>query len=85
MCAALGGLDLLVFTGGIGENADAIRGRIVERSAWMGLALDAEANARGAARISSARSAAPIRVMHTDEEAVIARHAAGFVARGGAA
>ena len=79
MCAALGGLDLLVFTGGIGENAATIRARVVGRSAWMGLALDEEANASGGELISAPASAAVIRVLHTAEEAVMARHAARFV------
>jgi acetate kinase len=79
MCAAIGGLDLLVFTGGIGENAAAIRARIVARSAWMGLALDDGANGRGEELVSAPASAAAIRVLHTDEEAAIARHAARFV------
>ena len=79
MCAALGGLDLLVFTGGIGQNAPMIRARIVGRLAWMGLAVDEAANARNAEAISATASAAAIRVVATDEEAVIARHAARFV------
>lgn len=79
MCAALGGLDLLVFTGGIGQNAPMIRARIVGRLAWMGLAVDEAANARNAEAISAPASAAAIRVVATDEEAVIARHAARFV------
>jgi len=79
MCAALGGLDLLVFTGGIGENAATIRARIVARSAWMGLALDEAANASGGELVSAPASAAAIRVLHTDEEGAIARHAARFV------
>lgn len=74
MAAALGGIDLLVFTGGIGENATAIRSRIVGGLAWMGLALDEAANARGAGCISTAEAVVEVRVMHTNEEAVIARH-----------
>ena len=79
MCAALGGLDLLVFTGGIGQNAPPIRARILGRRAGVGLALDEAANARNAEAISAPASAAAIRVVATDEEAVIARHAARFV------
>lgn len=81
MVSALGGLDRLVFTGGIGENAAVIRARLVQRAAWMGLALDEAANARSAERIDAPGSAARIRVMRTDEEGVIARHAARFIAR----
>jgi len=79
MAAALRGLDLLVFTGGIGENAHAVRARIVEAAGWLGLALDAEANARGQALISAPRSVVPVRVVPTDEESVIARHTAALV------
>ncbi len=76
MAAALDGLDRLVFTGGIGENGVSIRARIAGRLAWTGLALDAAANAAGAGIISAESSAIEARVMHADEEAVIARHAA---------
>jgi acetate kinase len=79
MSAALDGIDRLVFTGGIGQNAAAIRGRIVERLGWMGLALDAAANDAGAELVSAPDSAAAILVLATDEEAVIARQAARFV------
>ena len=76
MVAALHGIDTLVFTGGIGENATALRERIVHGAAWMGLRLDARANAAGAARIDAAGSAVQVRVLRTNEEAVIARHTA---------
>ena len=76
MAAALRGVDALVFTGGIGENAAAVRARIVESAAWMGLVLDPGANAQGLCRISTEHSAVQVLVLHTDEEAVIAGHAA---------
>jgi len=79
MCAALDGIDRLVFTGGIGQNAAAVRSRIVGRLAWMGLALDASANGGGAELVSAPGSAAAILVLATDEEAVIARQAARFL------
>jgi acetate kinase len=79
MCAALDGIDRLVFTGGIGQNAAAVRSRIVGRLAWMGLALDAGANGSGAELVSAPGSAAAILVLATDEEAVIARQAARFL------
>ena len=79
MCAALDGIDRLVFTGGIGQNAAAVRSRIVGRLAWMGLALDAGANGGGAELVSAPGSAAAILVLATDEEAVIARQAARFL------
>ena len=83
MAAALRGIDTLVFTGGIGENAAALRARIVDGAAWMGLSLAAEANRRGAGVISGADSAVSLRVMRTNEEAVIAGHTAGHVWGGG--
>lgn len=68
MAAALGGLDTLVFTAGVGEHAPAIRERIGIASAWMGVAIDGERNARGDALISSPRSAVGVRVIAADEE-----------------
>jgi len=74
MVSALGGLDGIVFTAGIGEHAPAIREMICTRLAWLGVTLDASANAAGAARISTANSAVEVRIIATDEEAMIARH-----------
>jgi acetate kinase len=76
MTAALGGLDGVVFTAGIGENSPEIRRRICEASAWLGIALDEAANAapRGATRISRADSRVPVWVIPTNEELMIARH-----------
>lgn len=76
LAAALGGLDTVVFTAGIGENAAPIRARIVERCAWLGLQLDAPANASGARQISRPGSAVTVLVIPTDEQVVIARGAA---------
>jgi len=73
--ADLKGLDALVFTGGIGENAVAVRARISEACAWLGLRLDPETNAAGKTRISAPDSAVEILVLPTNEEAVIAGHA----------
>lgn len=81
MIAALGGIDTLVFTGGIGEHAPAIRERILEGLDALGLALDLQANAAGQSKIESQRSRARIRVIPTDEDAVIARHAAALIAQ----
>ena len=75
MAAALRGIDALVFTGGIGENAHGLRERIVQGAAWLGLKLDAQANQRGG-RISAPDSAVRIDVLRSNEEAVIARHTA---------
>ena len=71
--AALGGLDTVVFAGGIGENAPAIRARICEGLGFIGVALDDSANAANAAVISSAQSRVDVRVIATDEEIVIAK------------
>jgi acetate kinase len=75
LAAAMRGIDALVFTGGIGENAAVLRSRIVGTAAWMGLRLDAAANAAGERCINTANSAVQLRVMRTNEEAVIAHHA----------
>ncbi|MEW5966124.1 MAG: acetate/propionate family kinase [Pseudomonadota bacterium] len=75
LAAALGGLDALVFTGGIGEHAAVIRERICQRAAWLGVRVDPAANAAGGARISDADSPVSVWVIPTDEERVIARHA----------
>jgi acetate kinase len=69
--AALGGIDVLVFTGGIGENAGEIRQRICTGLDFLGISLDSDANAINAPVISAGR--VDIRVIATDEEAVIAR------------
>jgi acetate kinase len=74
LAAALGGLDALVFTAGIGENAAPIRAAVCAAAAWLGVELDAAANARGGARISSAASRVAAWVVPTDEELMIARH-----------
>jgi acetate kinase len=75
LAAAMRGLEALIFTGGIGENAAALRSRIVGTAAWMGLRLDDAANAAGERCINTRDSAVHLRVMRTNEEAVIARHA----------
>jgi acetate kinase len=74
LVAALGGLDALVFTGGIGEHAPEIRGRVCQGASWLGVALDADANAAGGPRISKANSPISAWVVPTDENLMIARH-----------
>jgi acetate kinase len=77
LAAALGGLDALVFTAGIGENSAAIRARVCAAAAWLGVELDPEANAANQAnarRISTAASATSAWVIPTNEELMIARH-----------
>jgi acetate kinase len=80
--AAIGGLDALVFTGGIGENAALIRARAIGRLAFLSARLDEAANARNPANIGAPDSAIRLLVLPTDEERQIARHALGVV-RGG--
>jgi acetate kinase len=74
LAAALGGLDALVFTGGIGENAATIRARVCRDAAWLGLELDAKANDAGGPRISRAESRVNAWVIPTNEELMIAQH-----------
>ena len=74
LTAALGGIDALVFTAGIGENSPEIRRRICQSSAWLGVELDEAANARPFTTISTARSKVPVLVIPTNEELMIARH-----------
>ena len=71
--AALGGLDTLVFAGGIGENAPTVRARICEGLGFLGIELDAPRNAQTAGVISTDGSRATVRVIRTDEELMIAR------------
>ncbi len=73
-CAAvLGGVDTLVFTGGIGENAPLVRARICDDMGFLGIALDDARNADNAALISTDASRVAVRVINTDEELMIAR------------
>jgi acetate kinase len=74
LAAALGGIDGLVFTAGIGENSAEIRRRICEASAWLGIVLDPDANVRRQPRISAANSPVSAWVIPTNEELMIARH-----------
>jgi acetate kinase len=74
LAAALAGLDALVFTGGIGENAAAIRARVCRDAAWLGLTLDDEANTSLQPRISRADSRVAAWVVPTNEELMIVNH-----------
>ncbi len=71
MAAVLGGLDALVFCGGIGENAAEIRARVIDGMGFLGLTLDRQANAEGGPLLTG--GAVPALVIRTDEERVIAR------------
>jgi acetate kinase len=79
LAAALGGLDALIFTGGIGEHASVVREKICNLSAWLGLEIDAQANWKNALRISVDASKVSVWVIPTDEEQVIARHTAALI------
>jgi acetate kinase len=81
LVAALGGIDALVFTGGVGENAAMIRAQVCEQAAWLGLRWDADANRRGASRISKRSSSVAAWVVPTDEELTIARHTQRLLTR----
>jgi acetate kinase len=74
--AALGGLDTLVFAGGIGENDPEIRSAVCDGLAFLGIRLDPERNTAAAPLISTDSSPVAVRVIRTDEEAMIAREVA---------
>ena len=76
LAAALGGIDAIVFTGGIGENDAATRAEVAMGCAWLGLTLDKTPGAGGARLISAATSRLQAWVVPTDEERMIARHTA---------
>ncbi|MCU0950241.1 MAG: acetate/propionate family kinase [Burkholderiaceae bacterium] len=80
LAAVLGGLDAIVFTAGIGENAASIRARVLADAAWLGVRIDAAANERGAALISTADSAVRALALPTNEELMIARHTLALIA-----
>ena len=75
LSAALGGLEQIVFTGGIGENDANLRKRVLDRSQWLGVAFDEKANATNLKIISTDSSKVTVRVIPTNEEAMIALHA----------
>src|ERR1051326_946833 len=79
LCAALGGLDGFVFTGGIGENDAATRAEVGEGCRWLGLQIDQARNTGGAGSISSDQSRVSAWVIPTDEERMIARHTAAIL------
>ena len=74
LAAALGGLDALVFTGGIGERSAVVRAQICRQAAWLGLDLDGVGNERHGPRLSTPASKVTAWVLPTDEDLVIARH-----------
>lgn len=80
--AALGGLDTLVFAGGIGENAPVIRSRICEGLKFLGIEIEEKYNAENAAVISAVTGRVAVRVIHTDEELTIARSVCAIIGVG---
>jgi acetate kinase len=81
LAAALGGLDGLVFTAGIGEHAPLIRDRVCEQAQWLGIQIDPEANRRGGPLISSPDSSVKVWVIPTNEEFIIADHTRDLLAQ----
>jgi len=79
LAAALGGLDAIVFTAGIGENQPELRRRICADAGWLGVQIDEAANARGEQCISAPGSLVAAYVVPTDEELMIARHVAALL------
>jgi acetate kinase len=75
LVAALGGLDAIVFTAGIGENSAVLRERVCRDARWLGVELDTKANEKGGPRISGAASRVSVWAIPTNEELMIARHA----------
>jgi acetate kinase len=80
LAAALGGVETLVFSGGIGEHASAIRARVCDGMDLVGLRLDPDLNARHAPLISSSASPVIVRVIPTDEELMIAQATCAMLA-----
>ena len=79
MTSSIGGIDVLVFTAGIGENSPDIRRDICARLQWMGVQLDDSANTQGRDRISTRESQVEVLIIPTDEEIMIAQHTRGVV------
>ena len=80
LVAVLGGLDLLAFAGGIGEHAAPVRAAVCDRFGFLGLTLDPGRNATNAPLVSAAASAVAVRIVPSDEAAVIARQTRDLVA-----
>ena len=81
LVAALGGLDILVFTGGIGEHAFAVRQRICQAVAWLGVDIDVDANRANATQISSTQSKVAVWVIPANEALLIAQHTAMTISK----
>ena len=83
LAVTLDGFDALVFTGGIGEHAAAVRARVCGELAWLGLDFDAQSNERGADLLTRADSRVKVWVIPTNEELVITRHTVQAIAASG--
>lgn len=81
-CAALGGVDALVFSGGIGEQSPEIRSRVCEKLGFLGIRLDPSRNEMNASTISAQNADVRVHATKTDEELMIARHVRAAIARG---
>jgi len=81
LAAALGGLDAIVFTAGIGENSAVLRERVCRDASWLGVELDAKANEAGGPRISTAGSKVSAWALATNEELMISRHTQALLAK----
>jgi acetate kinase len=81
LAAVMQGVDGVVFTAGIGENSPQVRAAISAKLAWLGVSLDAAANAENRSLISRPDSRIPVYVVPTDEELMIARHSLSLLAR----
>jgi acetate kinase len=81
LAAALGGLNAIVFTAGVGENSAGIRARVCQAAAWLGVELDAAANTGGGPRISTTASRVSAWTIPTNEELMIARHTERLLAQ----
>ncbi len=79
LAASLGGVEAIVFTAGIGENSPEIRKSICEKSAWVGIDIDDNANVKRGPRISNSTSRVSVWVIPTNEELMIARHTASLL------
>ena len=80
LAAAMRGVDAIIFAGGIGENSATLRAAVLSQLTWLGVQPDVVANHGNGPRISIAGSAVSAWVVHTNEEAVIARHVAQMLA-----
>lgn len=82
LCTALGGLDAIVFSGGVGENSAEVRWRILKNLEWLDLDMDGDANEAGLPIISDPLSGVDVAIIPADEETVLARECAGLVGPG---